>query len=215
VLARHIAKIGPFRLMLKATEGTFAALAESIVYQQLSGKAAATIFGRVRALYPKGRLDPMRVLATSDEALRGAGLSRAKLESLRDLALRTSTGAIPTLAELAAMDDEAIVERLTAVRGIGRWTVEMLLIFRLGRPDVLPLADYGIKKGFAQVFTRRRAEAPALPTPVELARRGERWRPFRSVASWYLWRALDTPLPAEGPDGKRPERIISPRAPRN
>jgi 3-methyladenine DNA glycosylase/8-oxoguanine DNA glycosylase len=158
----------------------------------------------------------VRVLATSDEALRGAGLSRAKLESLRDLALRTSRGAIPTLAELASMDDEAIVERLTAVRGIGRWTVEMLLIFRLGRPDVLPLADYGIKKGFAQVFTRRRAQAPALPTPVELARRGERWRPFRSVASWYLWRALDTPpLPVERPDGKRPERITVPRPTRN
>jgi O-6-methylguanine DNA methyltransferase len=188
-LGKHIAKVGPLRLQLKATEGTFAALAESIVYQQLSGKAAATIFGRVRALYPKGRLEPSRVLATRDEALRGAGLSASKLLSLRDLAARSTRGEIPTLAELDRLDDEAIIERLTAVRGVGRWTVEMLLIFRLGRPDVLPVADYGIKKGFAKVFTRRQGDE--LPDADELERRGERWRPFRSVASWYLWRALD------------------------
>jgi methylated-DNA-[protein]-cysteine S-methyltransferase len=197
VLARHIAKTGPLGLQLKETEGTFAALAESIVYQQLSGRAAATIFGRVRGLYPNGRLDPKRLLATDESKLRGAGLSAAKLASLKDLATRTLRGEIPTLSELERMDDEAIVERLTAVRGIGRWTVEMLLIFRLGRPDVLPLADYGIKKGFARVFpktekgTRTKYGEDELPTPTVLASRGERWRPFRSVASWYLWRALD------------------------
>jgi methylated-DNA-[protein]-cysteine S-methyltransferase len=189
-LGKHIARVGPLRLELKDTEGTFATLAESIVYQQLSGKAAATIFSRVRALYPKGQLDPKRVLASSDADLRGAGLSAAKTASVRDLATRTARGEVPTMTELGRMEDEAIIERLTTVRGVGRWTVEMLLIFRLGRPDVLPVADYGIKKGFAQVFTRRRSKE--LPTAEELAGRAERWRPFRSVASWYLWRALDT-----------------------
>ena len=195
VLAKHIAKIGPFRLQLKETEGTFAALAESVVYQQLSGRAAATIFGRVRALYGNGPLDPRRLLASKDELLRGAGLSAAKLASLRDLATKTLEGSIPTLPELDRMEDEHIVERLTAVRGIGRWTVEMLLIFRLGRPDVLPVADYAIKKGFARLFkkekTRTKYGPDELPTVAALTARAERWRPFRSVASWYLWRALD------------------------
>lgn len=189
-LGKHIAKVGPLRLELEATEGTFAALAESIVYQQLSGKAAATIFGRVRALYPERALEPSRVLATPDADLRGAGLSAAKLASLRDLATRATCGEIPTLPELDRLDDEAIIDRLTAVRGVGRWTVEMLLIFRLGRPDVLPVTDYGVKKGFAKVFARPRGGE--LPSAEELERRAERWRPFRSVASWYLWRALDT-----------------------
>ena len=199
LLGRHIAKTGPLGLQLKETEGTFAALAESIVYQQLSGRAAATIFGRVRALYPGGRLDPKKVLATNDAPLRGAGLSAAKLASLKDLAARSVAGEIPTLAQLGRMDDEAIVETLTAVRGVGRWTVEMLLIFRLGRPDVLPVADYGIKKGFALLFPnaekkggRARYGPDELPSARALEARAERWRPFRSVASWYLWRALDT-----------------------
>jgi methylated-DNA-[protein]-cysteine S-methyltransferase len=194
VLAKQIAKTGAFRLELKETEGTFAALAEAVVYQQLSGRAAATIFGRVRALYPNGHLDPKRLLGSNDEALRGAGLSAAKLASLRDLATKTIDGAIPTLAELDRMDDEAIVERLTTVRGVGRWTVEMLLMFRLGRPDVLPLADYGVKKGFARLFLKGRTKygPDELPTPAALTARAERWRPFRSVASWYLWRALES-----------------------
>jgi methylated-DNA-[protein]-cysteine S-methyltransferase len=196
VLGRHIAAVGPLRLQLKDTEGTFAALAESIVYQQLSGRAAATIFGRVRALYPGGHLDPKRVLASRDEDLRGAGLSAAKLASLRDLAAKTLDGTVPALSALERLDDEAIIEALTAVRGVGRWTVEMLLVFRLGRPDVLPVADYGLKKAFARLFpkTGRVRYAPdELPTAEALVRRAERWRPFRSVASWYLWRALDTP----------------------
>jgi 3-methyladenine DNA glycosylase/8-oxoguanine DNA glycosylase len=191
VLGKHIARVGSSKkLLLKGTEGTFATLVESIVYQQLSGRAAATILGRVRALYPERALEPERVLGTSDAKLRGAGLSGSKLASLRDLAKRTTAGEIPTLAELERMDDEAIVERLTAVRGVGRWTVEMLLIFRLGRPDVLPVADYGIRKGYARVFARGRAK-DELPAPADLERRGARWRPYRSVASWYLWRALD------------------------
>jgi 3-methyladenine DNA glycosylase/8-oxoguanine DNA glycosylase len=191
VLAKHIGRVGATRaLQLKGTGGTFATLCESIVYQQLNGKAAATILGRVRDLFPGGVLEPDRVLAASDATLRGAGLSAGKLASLRDLAERTSRGEIPTLTELERMDDEAIVERLTNVRGIGRWTVEMLLIFRLGRPDVLPVADYGIRKGFARVFARGRAK-DELPAPEHLTKRGERWRPYRSVASWYLWRATE------------------------
>lgn len=193
VLGRHIARVGPLRLQLKASEGTYAALAESIVYQQLSTRAAATIFGRFRALHPDGRLEPERLLAASDETLRGAGLSRGKIASLRDLAARVVSGEIPPLVELQRLDDDAIVERLTRVRGIGRWTVEMLLIFRLGRPDVLPVADYGIKKGFARVFPRTKRGEGELPSPETMERRGERWRPFRSVASWYLWRACELP----------------------
>ncbi len=190
VLGAHLDRVGDFALALGETESTFAALAQSIVYQQLNGKAAATIFGRVRALFPKARLDPKLLLALPEDELRGAGLSRNKLASLRDLAERSASGSIPTLPQLQRMDDEAIVAKLTEVRGIGRWTVEMLLIFRLGRPDVLPAADFGIKKGFARVFHRGK-KREVLPEAAALLKRGEKWRPFRSVASWYLWRAAD------------------------
>jgi len=187
-LARVIDAAGPFRLELKQTSSVFGALAEAIVYQQLAGKAAATIYGRVCALFPRAHegFTPRHVLRASDEALRGAGLSRPKLLALRDLAARAHAGEIPTLAEAHAMADAALIERLTAVRGIGRWTVEMLLIFRLGRPDVLPVDDYGIRKGVA-VLGRR----TGLPDRDAVARRGARWAPYRSVASWYLWRAAD------------------------
>lgn len=165
----------------------FDALAESIAYQQLSGKAAATIFGRVRALYPKHRwLDPKRVLATADGSLRAAGLSRAKIAALKDLAAKTLDGTVPSARALARMTDEEIVARLITVRGIGRWTVEMLLLFDLARPDIWPVHDYGVRKGFAKTFGRRK-----LPTPKQLMKFGEKWRPYRSVAAWYFWRALD------------------------
>ncbi len=190
VLGAHLERVGGFTLELRETESTFGALAQSIVYQQLNGKAAATIFGRVKALFPRGRLDAKTLVALSDDDLRGAGLSRGKLAAMRDLAERATAGTIPTLPQLHRMDDDAIVEKLTQVRGIGRWTVEMLLIFRLGRPDVLPVADYGIKKGFARLFHRGKKK-DELPNEADLVRRGERWRPFRSVASWYLWRAAD------------------------
>ena len=167
----------------------FDALAESIAYQQLSGKAAATIFGRVRAHYPKRKwLDPEQLLATPDQALRAAGLSRAKTAALKDLAAKTIDGTVPTGRALIRMSDDEIITRLTAVRGIGRWTVEMLLLFDLGRPDVWPVDDYGVRKGFAKTFGRRK-----LPTPKQLMKVGEKWRPYRSVAAWYFWRALDTP----------------------
>src|SRR2546423_9531406 len=131
----------------------FDALAESIAYQQLSGKAAATIWKRVRALYPRRKyLDPRAVLATPDEKLRSAGLSRSKVAALKDLAAKTIDGTVPTARALAKMTDEEVIERLIAVRGIGRWTVEMLLLFDLGRPDIWPIADYGVQKGFAKIF---------------------------------------------------------------
>jgi methylated-DNA-[protein]-cysteine S-methyltransferase len=187
-LARLIDAAGPFRLRLQKTSSVFGALAEAIVYQQLTGKAAATILARVCALFPRGSADltARRVLRASDEQLRGAGLSRAKVLSLRDLARRVENGEIPTLAEARAMEDHEVVSRLTEVRGIGRWTAEMFLIFRLGRPDVLPLDDYGVRKGFAVAFRKR-----ALPTREALERRGMRWKPYRTVASWYLWCAAE------------------------
>jgi DNA-3-methyladenine glycosylase II len=167
----------------------FHALAESIAYQQLSGKAAATIFGRVRALYPQAKwLDPQKLLATPDETLRAAGLSRNKIAALKDLAAKTVDGTVPAGRALVRMSDDEIIARLTTVRGIGRWTVEMLLLFDLGRPDVWPVDDYGVRKGFARTFGKRK-----LPTPKQLMKIGEKWRPYRSVAAWYFWRALDAP----------------------
>ena len=167
----------------------FDALAESIAYQQLSGKAAATIFGRVRALYPRQKyLDPKKILATPNDSFRAAGLSRSKIAALKDLAAKTIDGTVPSARAIAQMSDEEIIVRLTEVRGIGRWTVEMLLLFDLGRPDVWPVDDYGVRKGFAKIFGRRE-----LPTPKQLMKFGEKWRPYRSMAAWYFWRALDVP----------------------
>ena len=185
-LARVIERVGPFALELKKTSTMFAMLSEAIVYQQLNGRAAATIYGRLCALFVDAHRGPQpkQILRASDAKLRGAGLSRAKLLALRDLARRSAAGEIPTLAEARDLDDETLVERLTAVRGIGRWTVEMLLIFRLARPDILPVDDFGIRKGFAVAYGKR-----ALPKPRDLAKYGARWAPYRTVASWYLWQA--------------------------
>jgi methylated-DNA-[protein]-cysteine S-methyltransferase len=187
-LARVIDAVGPFRMQLKKTPSLFAALAEAIVYQQLTAKAAGTIYARVCALFPRAHQGPTaeQLLRVSDEKLRTAGLSRSKLLSLRDLARRAAAGEIPTLAEAHRMDDAEIIQRLTEVRGIGRWTAEMLLMFRLGRPDILPVDDYGIRKGFAVAFRKRET-----PAPADVEKRGARWRPYRTVASWYLWRAAD------------------------
>ena len=165
----------------------FQVLIRSIVYQQLTGRAAATILGRVTRLFaPKRFPTPGDLLDIAPELLRGAGLSTAKTAALRDLAARALDGTVPTLSRVRRMHDEEIIERLTAVRGVGRWTVEMLLIFKLGRPDVLPVSDLGVRKGFALTFGSRK-----LPAPAIMHRRGKRWRPYRSVASWYLWRALE------------------------
>ncbi len=190
ILRRTIDAIGPFALEreVRSAASVYAALAQSIVSQQLSGKAAATIYGRLCALFPgsRGGPKPAQVLAASDAALRGAGLSRNKALALRDLAERSLAGEIPTLAAARRLSDEVLIERLTAVRGIGRWTVEMFLIFRLGRPDVLPVDDYGVRKGFALAYG-----LDQHPTPKALAAHGERWAPYRTVASWYLWRRAD------------------------
>jgi len=187
-LAALIERVGPFRMELNETHDLFLALARAIVYQQLHGKAAATILQRVSDLFPRSGtgFTAKDILRCSDDRLRAAGLSQNKLLALRDLAARTLDGSLPDLHELHALDDETIIERLTRVRGIGRWTVEMLLMFRLGRPDVLPVDDFGVRKGFAVAFNKR-----ALPTPKQLKAHGERWVPYRSVASWYLWRAAD------------------------
>jgi 3-methyladenine DNA glycosylase/8-oxoguanine DNA glycosylase len=185
VLARVIDEIGPFRMQLRPAPSVFAALAEAIAYQQLNGKAAAAIFARVCALFPGGVLIPDEMLRAADEQLRAAGLSRTKLLSLRDLAQRAAAGRLPTLAEMNGMPDETIIERLSEVRGIGRWTAEMLLMFRLGRPDVLPVDDYGVRQGFAIAYDRE------LPSPKDLAAYGERWKPYRTVASWYFWRVVE------------------------
>ncbi|HJT81143.1 MAG TPA: DNA-3-methyladenine glycosylase 2 family protein [Chthoniobacterales bacterium] len=197
---RHLATSDPrFAALIKSSRRydvkpatrlrPFDALAESIAYQQLSGKAAATIWGRVRALFPGKHLDPAAVLAMPDEKLRGAGLSRSKVAALKDLAAKTIDGTVPSGRAVMKMTDEQIIERLIQVRGIGRWTVEMLLLFDLGRPDVWPVHDYGVQKGFAKVFGKRK-----LPTPKQLLKLGEKWRPYRSIAAWYFWRALDEPI---------------------
>jgi DNA-3-methyladenine glycosylase II len=188
-MAELIARARRYEVKADGVVRPFDALAESIAYQQLSGKAAATIWGRVRALYGKRKwLDPKQVLATPDETLRGAGLSRSKVAALKDLAAKTLDGTVPSARQLAQMSDEEIIERLTAVRGIGRWTVEMLLLFDLGRLDVWPVGDYGVQKGFAKTFGKRK-----LPKSKQLMKLGEKWRPYRSVAAWYFWRALDKP----------------------
>jgi DNA-3-methyladenine glycosylase II len=188
-MAELIARSRRYSITPAISVRPFDALAESIAYQQLTGKAAATIFGRVRALYPKRKwLDPKQLLATPDETLRAAGLSRAKTAALKDLAAKTIDGTVPSGRALLRMTDDEIITRLTTVRGIGRWTVEMLLLFDLGRPDVWPVDDYGVRKGFAKTFRRRE-----LPTPKQLMKLGEKWRPYRSVAAWYFWRALDAP----------------------
>ena len=198
-LARIIVKAGECRLQLETTQSIFEALLEAIVYQQLHGNAAAAILGRVKALFPdnSGRLrtrrglvarfpTPQQIAEAPPELLRSAGLSQAKMLAIKDLAAKTIEGVVPTPRQANKMSDEELIEHLTQVRGIGRWTVEMLLIFRLGRPDVLSADDYGVRKGFAKIH-----KLTELPKPKELLAYGERWRPHRSVACWYLWRAAE------------------------
>jgi DNA-3-methyladenine glycosylase II len=202
-LGELIRRAGPFTLRLKSAHSPFESLLESIVYQQLHGRAAATILRRVLELSGGMHPSPQAILDTPDGPLRGAGLSGNKLLAIRDLAAKTLDGTVPTLAQIRRLPDEEIVERLTQVRGIGRWTVEMFLMFRLGRPDVLPVTDYGVRKGFLLAFQRKNAFTHAqfggskpvlaadLPGPDVMERRAEKWKPWRSVASWYLWRACD------------------------
>ena len=187
ILKRLIKQVGPCTLRPRRQTEPFAALVRSVAYQQLTGKAAATILARVVALFPgKPFPSPEDLQAIPEEDLRKAGLSRAKTAALKDIAAKTLSGVVPTRKEVRKLSDEEIVARLTVIRGVGPWTVEMLLIFTLGRPDVWPVTDYGVRKGFAQVHGWK-----DLPRPAELLEYGERWRPYRSIAAWYFWRALD------------------------
>ena len=190
VLGRHVEKVGAYAIKRDEVSNLYETLAEAIVYQQLHAKAASTIFGRLKALGVSGFPTPDELLTLEEAKIRGAGLSNAKTRAVRDLAARQKAHELPSIDEAREIADALLVEKLTAVRGIGPWTVEMLLIFRLGRPDVLPSTDYGIRQGFQKVFRTK-----ALPTPKQVLERGERWRPHRTMASWYLWRALDAAPP--------------------
>ena len=186
-MRRLIEQIGPFSLKPKVRRSPFESLARAIAYQQLHDKAAESILRRFIALFPSRRFPrPDELLAMNVRAIREAGFSRPKVMALRDLAVKTLDGTVPTGRMMHQLDDEAIVERLIEVRGIGRWTVEMLLIFQLGRPDVLPVHDFGVRNGFRIGYRRA-----TMPTPREVFHYGERWRPFRTAAAWYLWRAAD------------------------
>ncbi|MES2603874.1 MAG: DNA-3-methyladenine glycosylase 2 family protein [Pseudomonadota bacterium] len=189
IMAMLIERIGPCRLQIQQETDLFLTLARAIVFQQLHAKAAETIFQRTCALFPKSeQFTAKDIKRANEEKLRSAGLSRNKQLALRDLADKTLNRTLPVMEELHALDNESIIETLTTVRGIGRWTVEMLLMFRLGRPDVLPVDDFGVRKGFMLMHGHEE-----MPTPKALKIHGEIWAPYRTVASWYLWRATDTP----------------------
>ena len=193
VLAGVITQVGSCRLKTDRKQSPFEALVEAVCHQQLTGKAAQTILGRIKALHAHRPFPtPEDLLATPDDSLRAAGLSRAKVASVKDISARSIDGTIPEPKALARLDDAEIIERLTTIRGVGQWTVEMLLIFKLGRMDVLPVDDYGVRKGFMLAYRKR-----ALPKPAALLKHGERWRPYRSVAAWYMWRAIDLAKRAE------------------
>jgi DNA-3-methyladenine glycosylase II len=184
-LAPLIKETREFRVEKGAAESPYEVLVEAVTHQSISGKAAATIFGRVKALGSNGRIPtPQEMLKLRRPALRRAGLSGAKIAAMRDLAQKTIDGVVPTLNEAHKLTDEELVKRLVSVRGVGVWTVEMFLIFRLGRPDVLPIHDLGVRKGWSITYGKKH-----MPKPKELLKFGERWRPYRTVASWYMWRA--------------------------
>lgn len=187
VMRKLIARVGPCRLRC-APDDVFPSLVASITYQQLNGKAAATIHGRVLAHFDGGKtLSPRAFQKVKDETLRAAGLSANKLLAMRDLAEKCGSGSVPARAQLERLADVEIVEKLTQVRGIGVWTAHMFLIFRLGRPDVLPVGDFAIRKAFGLLYRK----SGAMPAPDAVERHGRAWAPWRTVASWYLWRSLD------------------------
>jgi DNA-3-methyladenine glycosylase II len=195
VMAQLIRRAGPYSVKSERGAGAYEALVQAVAHQQLTGKAARTILGRFYALYGIDCCpEPTRLAETPEAALRGCGFSRAKTAALKDIAARTLDGTIPPRRALARMKDEAIIERLIEARGVGRWTVEMFLMFTLGRPDVLPVDDYCIRLGFKIAYGKR-----LLPKPKALARIGERWAPYRTTAAWYLWRAVDLSRAGRGP----------------
>ncbi len=187
-LAELIARQGPFDLELRPVRSIFEALLRSIVYQQLHGRAAEAIHGRVLAELRKvGPVSPKTLARVPDERLRAAGLSAGKLRAIRDLGEKSLSGVIPTLAQARKMDEAELTGRLTAVRGIGPWTVHMLMIFYLGHANVMPTGDYAIRAAFRRLYRKRKD-----PTPAHILKHARKWEPYRSVASWYLWRSLDT-----------------------
>ena len=203
-LGRLIAENGAFQLRTRGLQSPYEALLQAIAYQSISRNAATTIFNRVSALGKNGRPPtPEVMLKLSRARLRKAGLSGAKILAMKDLARKTLAAVVPTLAQARRMSDDELVERLTSVRGIGVWSVEMFLMLRLGRPDVLPVHDLGVKKGWSVAYGKKH-----MPSPKELLAFGERWRPFRSVASWYMWRAFERA-------GYKVTNKIRPRKPRN
>src|SRR5512140_3270306 len=200
-MADVIARVGPCTLQPREEWTHFDALVRSIVYQQLSGKAAATIHGRVLALIGDGDAAPEKIVATSHDALRAAGLSNQKASYVRNLAEHVLDGSLP-VKSLHELTDDEIITALTQVKGIGRWSAQMFLMFRLGRPDVLPDLDLGIQKGLQRAYGLRK-----MPAPKDVLRHGEKWAPYRTSASWYLWRLLDVPEPARS---KKP-RVVKKR----
>ena len=203
VMARIIDAAGPCTLFARLETTPFESLASSIAHQQLNGIVAARILQRFVALYaPATFPEPAALLATEDTALRAVGFSFAKIRALRDLAEKTQAGVVPESAELVGLEDEHIVERLTQVRGIGPWTVHMMLMSQLGRPNVLPIDDYGVRNGFRLAYGLK-----GLPTPRALAEFGARWQPHCSIAAWYLWRAVDLAREGKLPKASRPPRV--------
>ena len=186
-LARVITQVGPCRFAPTAEGTHFDALVRSIIYQQLSGKAAATIHSRMQDIFGGRAPTPAELAAAPDETLRAAGLSRQKLGYLKDLAARVDSGAVP-LDHLDELPDDEIIDALVQVKGIGRWTAQMFLMFRLGRPNVLPELDLGIQKGIQRAYRLR-----SLPKPDRVRKIGAKWAPYCTVACWYLWRSLDSP----------------------
>jgi len=187
VMRRLIAEHGPCGLVPEPRRAPFQSLVQAVAHQQLHATAAGNILGRFQRLFPRRKFPrPEDLAGVTDAQLRACGFSFAKIRALRDIAAKTLSGVVPTGRQIVALPDEEIIARLTEVRGVGRWTVEMLLIFQLGRPDVLPADDFGVRNGFRLAYRKR-----ALPQPKDLLRFGARWRPHATVAAWYLWRAAD------------------------
>jgi DNA-3-methyladenine glycosylase II len=186
VMAALIRRVGACGLAVR-NQQPFETLIRAIAHQQIHGRAAEAILGRFLALFPGQRFPtPADVVAMDPRKMRRAGFSRGKIRAIKDIARKAHAGFVPTRRACHRLTDEALVERLTELHGVGQWTVEMLLMFTLGRPDVLPVDDFGVREGFRIAYGRR-----AQPTPKQLRRHGERWRPYRSVAAWYLWRAVE------------------------
>jgi len=204
-MARVIALVGPCRFEVRAEGTHFDHIVRAIVYQQLSGKAAGTIHGRVMALYGGRSPTPAELLATDDTTLRGAGLSWAKIKYVKDLSAHALDGRLP-VDRLHELDDDAVMEALVQVKGIGRWSAHMFLMFRLGRPNIVPELDLGVRKAVQRAYKLRK-----LPTPVKVQEIGRRWEPYGSIATWYLWRSLEHAAPSRRPSPSRRGQKASPK----